>query len=202
MLGRLRKRYEEALKPLGSALARLGLPPNLVTLLSLAVAAGCGYALYLGNLYLGLLLLALAGFMDVVDGAVARASSKASGFGGVLDKVVDRYVEFALLLGLMLGGFLRWGVFALFGIVMASYSRAEAQAALGEGCVKGGLMERQEKLLLLALGMLLYPALPSSIDYAAIVVGALSHATAAQRLLRAWAYSVRRGGTPCTTSSA
>ncbi|MEM4700391.1 MAG: hypothetical protein QXT74_05540, partial [Candidatus Nezhaarchaeales archaeon] len=91
-------------------------------------------------------------------------------------------------LGLMLGGFLSWwwGVFALFGMVMASYSRAEAQAALGRGSVRGGLMERQEKLLTLGIGMLAYPLYPASIDYAAAIVGGLSHITAAQRLLAAW----------------
>ncbi|MEM4699917.1 MAG: CDP-alcohol phosphatidyltransferase family protein, partial [Candidatus Nezhaarchaeales archaeon] len=98
MLGRIRELYEEALRPLGLALSRLGLTPNTMTLLGLAVAAGCCYALYLGNLYLGLGLLALACFIDVADGALARASKRASSLGDVLDKVVDRYVEFALLL--------------------------------------------------------------------------------------------------------
>ncbi|MCX8205242.1 MAG: CDP-alcohol phosphatidyltransferase family protein [Candidatus Nezhaarchaeota archaeon] len=188
MLGKVRELYEEAIKPLGLALAHLGIAPNAVTLLGLIVAAGCCYALYLGYLYLGLGLLALACFIDVVDGALARASRKASSFGDVLDKVTDRYVEFALLLGLMLGGFLKWwwGVFTLFGMVMASYSRAEAQASLGRGSVKGGLMERQEKLLVLGIGMLAYSVHHASIDYAAIIVGSLSHLTVAQRLLIAW----------------
>lgn len=199
MLGRVRELYEEALRPLGLALARLGISPNVVTLLGLATAAGCCYALYLGDLYLGLGLLALACFIDVADGALARALGRASDFGGVLDKVADRYVEFALLLGLMLGGFLRWwwGVFALFGMVMASYSRAEAQAALGRGSVRGGIMERQEKLLVLGVGMLIYPLYRASVDCAAIVVGGLSHLTAAQRLLMAW--RAQRAGGACTT---
>lgn len=193
MLGRLREGYERALRPLGMTVARLGIPPNLITMLSLAIASGCGYALYLGHLYLGVALLALAGFMDILDGAVARALGKATGFGSVLDKVSDRYVEFALLLGLMLGGFLTWwwGVFALFGMVMASYARAEAHASLGGESVRGGLMERQEKLILLAIGALLYPVFTYSIDYAAIVVGSLSHATVVQRLVKARRYDVK-----------
>lgn len=200
LLGKVRELYEEALKPLGLALSRLGLTPNMVTFLGLTAAAGCCYVLCLGDLYLGLGLLALACFIDIADGALARASKRVSDFGGVLDKVVDRYVEFALVFGLMLGGFLKWwwGAFALFGMVMASYSRAEAQAALGRGSVKGGLMERQEKLLTLGVGMLAYPLHPASIDCAAVVVGSLSHITAAQRLLAAWR-AQRAGGSPCTT---
>jgi len=188
LLGRLRERYEEALRPIGHALARCGVSPNFVTLSGLAVAAVCCYTLYLGRLYVGLGLLAAVALIDVLDGAVARASRRASRFGDVLDKVVDRYAEFALLLGLALGGFMSWwwGFFALFGMVMASYARAEAEAALGGRGVGGGLMERQEKLLVIAAGMLAYPTLPIALDCAGALVGALSHATAAQRLLRAW----------------
>lgn len=188
MLGRLRERYEEALRPIGHALARCGIPPNLVTLLGLAVAVACCYTLYLGRLYVGLGLLVIVALIDVLDGAIARASGRTSRFGDVLDKVVDRYAEFALLLGLALGGFMSWwwSFFALFGMVMASYARAEAEAVLGRGGVSGGLMERQEKLLIIAAGMLAYPALPGALDYAGALVGALSHATAAQRLLRTW----------------
>jgi CDP-diacylglycerol--glycerol-3-phosphate 3-phosphatidyltransferase/archaetidylinositol phosphate synthase len=188
LLGRLRERYEEAVKPVGLALARRGVSPSLITLLGLAMAAVCSYVLYLGMLHWGLGLLAVIALIDVLDGAVARASGRASGFGRVLDRVADRYAEFALILGLLLGGFMSWpwGLFALFGMLMASYARAEAEAALGEGGFKGGLMERQEKLLALAAGMLIHPLLPGVLDYVAAIVGALSHITAAQRLLRAW----------------
>jgi len=187
LFGRLRQRYEKALEPLGEALARLNIPPNLVTLIGLALAAFCCYVLYKGFLLYGLVLMITVGLIDMLDGALARASGKTTKFGGILDRVVDRYVEYAVLLGLIAGGFVNWfwGLFALFGMIMASYTRAAAEAAMGEGCCSVGLMERQEKFLIIMVGALLNFVILEALNYAVILVGLLSHLTVIQRLKHA-----------------
>lgn len=187
MLGRLRERYERAFRPVGEALARLNMPPSLVTALGLAVACMSGYAFYLGMVYEAVALMAISGLADMLDGALARALGRASSFGELLDRVVDRYSEFAILLGAMAGGLVswHWGVFALFGMVMASYARSTAEAVGGRGCCRGGIMERQEKLIAIALGALATKLHPLALEVAVIAVGVLSHVTAAQRLLYA-----------------
>jgi phosphatidylglycerophosphate synthase len=105
----------------------------------------------------------------------------------VLDHVTDRYAEFFILGGVMLSGTVApaWVLFALFGMVMASYVRARAEATGRLASCNVGFAGRQEKLALLILGLLLQPVLPrlSILEWAVIAVGAASHITAAQRLL-------------------
>jgi phosphatidylglycerophosphate synthase len=104
----------------------------------------------------------------------------------VLDHVTDRYAEFFLLGGVMLSGAVAggWVLFALFGMVMASYVRARAEAT---GLVRScnvGFAGRQEKLGLLVVGLLLQAYFPEArlLEWAVIAIGAASHITAVQRL--------------------
>jgi CDP-diacylglycerol--glycerol-3-phosphate 3-phosphatidyltransferase/archaetidylinositol phosphate synthase len=120
----------------------------------------------------------------MLDGAVARATKSTSRFGGVYDHVLDRYAEFFALAGIGLGGFSDWVwvLYCLFGIVMASYTRAKAESAGGLKHCTVGVAERQEKLIILLIGSALQPFIAGSLMLAVIVVGTLSHATVVQRL--------------------
>jgi phosphatidylglycerophosphate synthase len=178
-------------------LAALGLSPNAWTLLSLLPAlAGLG-ALLLHNLAAGLLLFILSGFTDMVDGAVARATGKASARGAYIDGVVDRYVELLLYLGLLFylgpGEYLglpknAWFMLLLFGALMTSFTRAYADH---RGVVKepeelkrmGGLLERGERLLLLYAGMLAGMAETEWLMAAVAITAALANLTVLQRIL-------------------
>ena len=73
----------------------------------------------------GALGLLASGFVDMLDGAVARATGSATRFSAVYDHVLDRYAEFAVLLGIGFGGLVNWVwvIFCLFGMVMASFTR-------------------------------------------------------------------------------
>jgi CDP-diacylglycerol--glycerol-3-phosphate 3-phosphatidyltransferase len=95
---------------------------------------------------------------------VARAAGKVSAFGAFLDSIADRYGEAALFLGLLLQLHLRGETgpliacaIALVGSVMVSYARARAEGLGVEGEV--GLLQRPERVLLLAAGLLLAESL-------------------------------------------
>lgn len=183
-------------------LTSFGLSPNQWTLLSL-VPALIGLAM-LGahNLGAGLICFVLSGFIDMVDGAVARTTGQATANGAFIDGVVDRYVELMLYLGLLFylgrGEFLflpyeAWFLLLIFGGVMTSFVRAYADH---RGLVKdpaelkrmGGLLERGERLLLLYAGMLLGTFDQRWLMIAVVLTALLANLTAVQRVLFAVRY--------------
>lgn len=185
ILARFRQAYEQISLPLGRLCMRLGLSADMLTYLSLALSVLAGYLLANGAFLWGLAAILLVGLADVLDGATARASGTASEYGTVLDHVTDRYAEFFVLGGIMFSGVVTpgWSLFTLFGMVMASYVRARAEAT-GKLSCNVGLAGRQEKLALLIIGLILQPFLPQfqPLQWAVIAAGIISHITAAQRL--------------------
>lgn len=187
ILARFRARYEQTTIPLGHLCLRLGLTPDALTLISLALGGLSAYVIARGMFLGGVVLILLMGLADMLDGATARAGGTANPYGTVLDHVVDRYAEFAILLGVMLSGAVAagWAMFALFGMVMASYVRARAESTGLVASCNVGFAGRQEKMTLLLLGLLLQPFFPgfALLQWAVIAIGVVSHITALQRLL-------------------
>jgi phosphatidylglycerophosphate synthase len=184
LLGRFREKYQKAMAPLGNSLSKTGISPNALTFIATLISLVSGVAFCLRLIWLGVLLILVTGFFDMLDGAVARASGKATRFGAVLDHVLDRYAECFILVGIALGGFVDWywSVFALFGMIMASFTRAKAESVGGLASCTVGIAERQEKLLLIIGGSLLEIWVRGALVAAVILVGVLSHVTVAQRL--------------------
>jgi len=128
-----------------------------------------------------------AGLFDMLDGALARLTNRITRFGAILDSILDRIAETILLLGILILyvreqstlGVLLVGV-ALPGSLLVSYVRARAEAASLECEV--GLFTRVERVIVLALGLLL-----SQIDYALMaalgIIALFSLLTIGQRLL-------------------
>ncbi len=183
--------------------SRLGLGPNHWTMLSMVPASAGFLALASHRLAAGLVLFAASGFIDMVDGAVARATNSSTASGAFIDGVLDRYVELFLCLGLTLylgpKVFLLlpvsfWIVLMIFGSIMTSFVRAYADH---RGVVKdpllqkrmGGLLERAERLMVLYIGMLLGIFDVSWLLWAVTVVAVLSNVTAVQRII----FTVRHG---------
>ncbi len=169
--------------PIARLLLRLGVTPNQLTvfgfLLNLLVAA----VLATGNLLAGGLLLLIAGAFDTLDGSVARLGGKASVFGGFLDSTLDRYSEAASLLGLLylytvqgqpLESLLVF--ITAVGSLMVSYTRARAEG-LGLSC-EVGLLQRPERIVLLAIGLITGLVLP-----ALIILAVMTNVTTLQRIL-------------------
>lgn len=172
------------MRPLGVQLGKWGATPNSITTVSVLVSCLAGIAYSLRFPLLGALGLVGSGFIDMLDGAVARATGMTTRFGSVYDHVLDRYAEFAVLFGIGLGGLVDWVwiIFCLFGMVMASFVRAKAESVGGLTSCTVGIAERQEKLLLLLLGSLLQPLAPLALTVCVLIVGLLSHVTVVQRL--------------------
>ena len=187
ILARFRSLYEQMTIPLGHLCLRLGLTPDALTVISLVLGGAAAYIIARGAFLGGIIMIFLMGLADMLDGATARAGGTANAYGTVLDHVVDRYAEFMILLGVMLSGAVDagWTMFALFGMVMASYVRARAESTGRVASCNVGFAGRQEKLALLVLGLLLQPFFPGFrlLQWTVIAIGVVSHITALQRLL-------------------
>ena len=184
MLGKMRATFQALIQPVGRTLGKIGLTPNMLTTISLIIALFAGVSYTFQSPILGAVGLLSSGIVDMLDGAVARAMRSVSKFGAVYDHVLDRYAEFFALVGIGLGGYSDWiwVLFALFGMVMASFTRAKAESVGGLTRCTVGIAERQEKLLILLIGSFLQPFAAGSLMVAVVVVGILSHATVVQRL--------------------
>ena len=172
----------------------MGLRPNFITAVSLVCAIVSGICFWKGEMIWGVVWMLLASIMDMLDGATARAGNMGTVFGGILDHVADRYGEFFILAGITLSGAVHpgWGLFALFGMLIASYTRAAAESMSKiENCAVG-IMGRLEKFILIIAGSLVEHFLPTGtwprggwLEFALIIVGVTSVITSVQRLVYA-----------------
>jgi len=184
---------------IGILFARFGIPANVWTVLALVPAIVGLVALYYDFVFWGAVFFFISGFVDAIDGAVARVTHSVSNLGAFLDGVIDRYVELSLYLGLWfyfshtglampLFSNTLWFILLVFGALMPSFITAYADH---RGVVTepedqkrmGGLMERSERLDLLLLGMLATYFSPVWLVYAVVLVTLLCHFTVFQRLL-------------------
>jgi len=183
MLGKYRKYEQKFMKPFGRTLSKI-FTANQISVLTLLFGLLSLYTYgFLRNPFYGALSILLAGFVDMLDGAVAR-ETKPTKFGKILDPVMDRYSEFLILLGILMGGFSTsfWILICMVGMLMSSYVRARAESVTGMWTKAVGLAERQEKLLLLVAGSLIYYYFRPGLHYSVIVCALLSHFTVIQRM--------------------
>lgn len=193
-LSRFKSWAQRGLEPFVGLAARLDLSPDQVSLASFVVAVIAAIMLYLSTppfLAAGSVLVVVSGFLDVVDGELARRMDEQSQRGDYLDHVLDRYSDTVLLLGVV-ATTNQWvlGVFALMGVVLTSYMGTQAQA-VGGGRHYGGLLGRSDRLALIAAGGALQAlgvALPvySALGWVLVVLAVLGNLTAAQRFVVTW----------------
>ena len=185
--GRWRTSVERGLQPVGANIRRTGITADHLTATGLVMAVAAAVAIGNGALRGGLVLLAACAIPDLLDGAVAKASGTASARGAFFDSVADRVTD-ALLLGGVAwylasaeGGHAAVLPLAVLGASMLiSYERAKAEA-LGFNA-RGGLMERAERIVMLAFG-LLFDSLLVPVLW---IMLALTMFTAVQRFVRVW----------------
>jgi CDP-diacylglycerol--glycerol-3-phosphate 3-phosphatidyltransferase len=190
-LARARKATSDYItQPAVRFLARTPVTPNTVTWLGFWLSAGAAALVVTGNPFAAGFVVLFAGFFDMLDGALARTTNRVTRFGGILDATLDRLSEAILLLSILVvytrgqqvAESLLVGI-ALLGALMVSYTRARIEA-LGIEC-KTGLFTRPERVIVLALGLLL-----SQFDYALVIALAIitvfSFFTVGQRLIFAW----------------
>jgi phosphatidylinositol phosphate synthase len=148
-------------------LLRWKLDPNALTVTGALVSTGAAAAFALGALRAAALLILFGGFFDLVDGVVARHRGIATRFGAFLDSTLDRWTDAVLMVGVSVY-YARQGApetvaltgLALAAMVLVSYTKARAELVLEHFEV--GLLERAERVVILAAGAmfgLLVPAL-------------------------------------------
>jgi phosphatidylglycerophosphate synthase len=189
-----RQAYELHSQVAGRICVRLGLTPNMITFASLGMSIGAAAVLWKGWFIWGIVLIILTSVTDMLDGATARAGNMGTTFGGILDHVLDRYAEFFILSGVLLSGRVHpvWPIFAIFGMIMASYSRKAAESIGKIASAEVGWVGRLEKFIVIMIGLALVSIFPefdiiglNLLEIALIFVGIVSHITAIQRLFYA-----------------
>jgi phosphatidylglycerophosphate synthase len=148
--------------------------PDMVTAFSLLPAMAAGVAVSRGWFGLGCLLATGASLCDSVAGLLARRQGSASDAGEAFDAVVDRYVEFFFMGGLVIYyrfslGLCTLAIAALFGAFMVSYSTAKAEA-LGVAPPRGSMRRAERAIyLLFAAGLTPFAMLLAQPDAPLIV---------------------------------
>lgn len=189
MLTKLKQRVQLRLTSVAESIHNLGLTPNHVSLLGIifAVLSALTYWQWKLNsllLLLAPLLVLASGLLDALDGAMARLYGEATNFGGFLDSLLDRYADAVILCGIILGGLTEvyWGLAALLGSLLVSYTRARAEAA-GVKMETVGLAERAERLVLLALASFLAFIWLEALSWGVLVLAILTNLTVVQRAI-------------------
>jgi len=185
MLNKLRPRFKIYIDPVAK---KVRVNPNILTIIGLFIGILSGYMFATGSLLGGGLLIALSGFFDIIDGAVARNHNSHSQFGSILDSTTDRLTDAFIIMGIILGGFVApfIGILAIIASFSVSYVRARMESEGVKGDV--GLAERAERLVIIMIGAFLSYAIGSSIimEYAIMLIVILGFFTVFQRMYHAW----------------
>jgi phosphatidylglycerophosphate synthase len=172
-------------RPLAPLARRIPFSPNILTIAGLFVNAAAA-ALISYDLVLAGAVVLFGGLFDMLDGVVARANGKTTSFGAFLDSTLDRYSDSFLIIGALWYFYVSGshdGVLisagALVGSLVTSYARARAEG-VGADC-KVGILERPERVVLIALGCISGLLLP-----AMVIILVLSHVTVIQRIIHVY----------------
>jgi CDP-diacylglycerol--glycerol-3-phosphate 3-phosphatidyltransferase len=186
-----RKGVEQGLGPLGNRLRRMGVTADALTVFGLLCSVVTAVLIASGHLVWAVVGVIVSGVADLLDGAIARGSGQASPRGAFFDSVTDRASD-----ALLFGG-VAWYLadqnpyYAILAFAVAacsmmiSYERARAEA-LGLDA-RGGLMERAERFVFLAIGLAFNVLVP--VLWVMLVLTSL---TAIQRFVRVY----RQAGRP------
>lgn len=184
VLDRFRGRLEAYLGFVGKWFSLVEASPTTWTIVGLAfsILSGAAYshAGYDGQLAGGVLIL-VAGWFDVVDGAVAGVTKRVSKRGAFLDSTLDRVAEVGIYLGILAGG-LAPPVLVLTALslsLLVSYTRAKGDA-LGIRLSGVGVGERSERLLILAVASIV-----GYVRWGVILVAVVAGYTFLERTIRA-----------------
>ena len=192
MLTKLKKKVQNMLSSEAKVAHKIGLTPNIVSLigLTLVLLSAFTYAVAQSRplwILLATILFLASGFCDALDGVIARIYQQTSMFGGFLDSLLDRYADAAVYAGLIIGGLCSpvWGLAALVGSMMVSYSRARAEAA--EIKMESiGVAERAERMLILSVASIAAIFWIQALNAGIILLAVLSNFTVLQRGLHVY----------------
>jgi archaetidylinositol phosphate synthase len=192
MLTKLKKEVQRMLAAEAQAAHKIGLTPNMLSAIGLALSlfSAVAYAMAQNQpllLLLAIILLLASGFCDTLDGVLARVYQQTSVFGGFFDSLLDRYADAAVYAGVIIGGLCDpiWGLIALAGSLLVSYSRARAEA-VGIKMESVGVAERAERMIILAAASVAAIFWLSALNIGIILLAVLSNLTVLQRGLHVY----------------
>lgn len=166
------------ISPLERALVAWRVSPDLFNYLGVAFGIVAGLAYAQRSLAAAGWLVMLGGLADIMDGRIARARGLASSYGEFLDSMLDRFSEAFVFVGLAFcfagsGWAVAGLLLALGGSMLVSYARAKG-SVVGVDC-RGGVMQRAERLVLLAVASLLDGPVTSALGWRAglVLLGAI-----------------------------
>ncbi len=201
MLDARREYFDSFLRSLGKHASRIPLSPNQWTLLSLVLAVCSSLLVFYKHYFSAAVFLFLAVLVDIIDGSVARHTGKVSKFGGYLDSITDRIVEFLVIIALFSVPYPNailpskyWIGILLFGSMLVPLTRAVAsEKGVFKGELKGGILERAERVFLLIL-ILITAGFSLFVSILLIIITAvLSLITALQKIYMVYKHANPRG---------
>jgi CDP-diacylglycerol---glycerol-3-phosphate 3-phosphatidyltransferase len=192
MMERFRAFWGHVFTPVARLFLRLGFSPDAVTVVgTIGVCAAALVFFPRGHFLVGVLVIGVFVFSDLVDGLMARMSGQSSSWGAFLDSTLDRFGDAAIFAGLAMyyagpGESRPLTGLAIYCLVLGSitsYARARAEA-LGMQA-KVGIAERADRLvaILLMTGLSELLDLPVLIPVALVVLAVASTVTVLQRIL-------------------
>lgn len=183
--------------PIVRLLTKTSITPNAITWLGFFISAGAAALVITGHPFVAGFIVLVGGFFDLLDGALARYTNKTTRFGTVLDSVLDRFSDAIVLIGVLILYALGQSsagitintfersvgiivtIAALLLSLVVSYIRARAES-LGIEC-KVGLFTRPERVVVLALGLIL-SQFTYALFTAVMIIAVFSFITVVQRL--------------------
>jgi phosphatidylglycerophosphate synthase len=195
-LERLQRSYLEGVRRIAAnsigGLARTRVSPNALTAAGVLLCAAAAVVVYfehrneLAAYWIGAGLFIVGSILDILDGALARRSGRATPFGAFVDSTTDRMSE-VFVLGAIALIFARensqialaFTVAAIAGSFLVSYTRARAEVLGLKGDV--GIGSRAERVVVISAGLILAPW--GALQWAIYLLTATAWITVLQRVL-------------------
>lgn len=181
MLSWLDRKFPELRKKLLNPFAK-DINPNYITVLAFLVAMGSGLLYYYSLLIFASVMYLLNGFLDILDGRIAKRHNRRTKFGVFLDPTLDKVSDMIVMVGISFSGFVPTsiGLLTSIAVAMASYLGTQAEAVLGQR-LYAGIMGRSSRIVVISIFGLLTYFYVEALHYGVLIVLVLSVATFMQR---------------------
>ncbi len=159
--------------------------PNIVTGLALLSAFVAGAMFYSQHLILALFFVLVNGFLDILDGEIARVKKRSTRLGDFLDHTADRLSDVAIFLGIAMSPYVigLFGYLLIIMMLLVSYLGTQAHALL-KTREYGGLLGRSDRLTLVIIFGAMNLIYPNMLYYCVLIILTLSTLTFIQRFFK------------------
>jgi CDP-diacylglycerol--glycerol-3-phosphate 3-phosphatidyltransferase len=195
-LAAVKRGYTDGTRRLASrsigGLARTRVSPNALTAAGITLCAAASVLVWFGDhnqwliYWSAAIVFVIGSVLDILDGALARLSDKATPFGAFVDSISDRVSEGFVLTAIALvfsrGGHdiaVGFTIAAIAGSFLVSYARAKAELLGLRGDI--GLGGRAERVVVITGGLVFAPW--GGLQWAIYFLAATAWFTVLQRVL-------------------